>query len=176
MPRIIITGGPGAGKTSLLAALQQRGYPCSEEISRQLIMEESAKGSGCLPWIDLAAFADRALERMIASYQAEQEAGPCFFDRGIPDIIAYLRVAGLPVSEKFEQAITRYPYAATVFLLPPWDHIYVQDDARWQTFEEAETIYHQIGTIYRSSSYHIEELPKCPVEERTDLILKMLQL
>ena len=86
---------------------------------------------------------------MIASYQAVHEASPCFFDRGIPDIIAYLRVAGVPVSENFEQALSRHPYAKTVFLLPPWEQIYVQDAARWQTFEEAETIYHHLAAIYR---------------------------
>lgn len=176
MPRYIITGGPGAGKTTLLTALKRRNFACSQEVSRQLISENSATGSDCLPWIDLPSFAERAFERMIASYQDASEKEIVFFDRGIPDIIAYLRVAGLEPVEKIQRSWQRYPYATTVFLLPPWEQIYVRDDARWQTFEESESIYNHIATIYRSSGYSVQGLPKCTVEQRADLILKMLQL
>ena len=174
MSRYIITGGPGAGKTSLLLALHRLKYNYSEEVSRQLIMEESAKSSSCLPWIDLPCFAERALERMVASYHAAAENVLTFFDRGIPDIVAYLTVAGLPVPGIYEEALQRYPYARTVFLLPPWQEIYIQDEARWQTFEEAERIGHHIKNIYLSSGYEIVELPRCPVEERAGLIVKKL--
>jgi len=174
MSRYVITGGPGAGKTSMLLALQDLGYACSEEASRRLIMEESEKGSGCLPWMDLPCFAERALERMIIAYQSAAENVPTFFDRGIPDILAYLAAAGLPVTGKYEEALQRYPYAKTVFLLPPWQEIYVQDDARWQTFEEAEKICHHIKNIYLSSGYEIVELPKCPVDQRAGHLLNKL--
>jgi predicted ATPase len=176
MPRYIITGGPGAGKTSLLAALQSRNYACSQEVSRQLIMEGSAQGSSCLPWIDLPSFAERAFGRMVEAWQAAAEDEFTFFDRGIPDIIAYLRVAGLPVPEKIELALRLYPYTKKVFLLPAWEDIYVRDPARWQTFGEAEILYHQIQSVYRSSGYEIVELQKCPVEQRADLVLKTISL
>jgi predicted ATPase len=174
MSRYVITGGPGAGKTTLLLALQALGYPCSEEASRRLILEESARGSGCLPWMDLACFAERALERLVAAYRAAAENALTFFDRGIPDIIAYLTAAGLPVTAEYEEALQRYPYAQTVFLLPPWQEIYVQDEARRQTFEEAERIFHHIKSIYLSSGYEIVELPKCPVDQRVGRLLKKL--
>jgi len=57
----------------------------------------------------------------------------------------------------------------------PWKEIYVQDEARWQTFEEAERIGHHIKNVYRSSGYEIIELPECTVEQRVDLILKRIQ-
>ncbi|HMH21368.1 MAG TPA: AAA family ATPase [Puia sp.] len=174
MPRYVITGGPGAGKTSLLAALGALRYACSEEASRQLIMEEAAKGSGCLPWTNLTCFAEKALVRMVASWHDAAEQAVTFFDRGIPDINAYLTVAGLPVSANQEEALRRYPYARTVFLLTPWREIYVQDEARWQTFEEAETIGHQLANVYSKSGYEIVELPKCPVDQRVDFIIKRI--
>jgi predicted ATPase len=174
--RYIITGGPGAGKTTLLMALRRLHYRCSEEASRRLIREESAKGSGCLPWVDLPCFAGRVLERMIASYHAAAESTVTFFDRGIPDIIAYLSAAGLPVPAVYDEALRQYPYARTVFLLPPWQEIYVPDDARWQTFEEAERICHHIKDTYRSAGYEIIELPKCPVDQRAGLLIKNYNL
>jgi predicted ATPase len=133
-------------------------------------MEELAKKSGCLPWVDLTCFAEKALERMVAAYHAVADKALVFFDRGIPDIIAYLRAAALPVSEKYDAAIRQYPYHRTVFLLPPWQEIYVKDNARWQTFEEAEAIYHCIKATYQSVGYHITELPKSTLEQRVQFI------
>ena len=55
MQPIIITGGPGAGKTSLLDALARRGYMTFPEVSRSLIREQAAAlPNGVLPWTDLA--------------------------------------------------------------------------------------------------------------------------
>ena len=174
MAKYIITGAPGSGKTSLLEALQQEQYPCYSEVSRQLIIELTAKGSRCLPWIDLPCFAQLALARMIADYRAAPKERPVFFDRGIPDIIAYLSAAGLPVSDKYRRSIRRFPYDNTVFLLPPWEEIYLQDPQRWQTFEEARLIDQHIRDTYRSAGYRIVLLPRSTVAERVECIQNTL--
>jgi len=170
MPKYIITGGPGAGKTSLLEGLRQSRYPCQAEASRQLIIEEKERGSGCLPWLDLPCFAGKVLQRMVSSSEAAGNTGPVFFDRGIPDIIAYLKAARLPVEEMYITALERYRYAPTVFLLPPWEEIYVQDSERWQTFAEAALLADQIRTVYRQAGYQVAELPLGPVQQRITFI------
>ncbi len=48
MKPIIITGGPGAGKTTLIDALAQSGLATFPEVSRTLIEQESAKPNGIL--------------------------------------------------------------------------------------------------------------------------------
>ena len=35
--KIVISGGPGSGKTTLINLLKDKGYPCFEEFSRILI-------------------------------------------------------------------------------------------------------------------------------------------
>ena len=42
--RIIITGGPGSGKTSLISFLSENGFQCQHEISRDVILEAHKKG------------------------------------------------------------------------------------------------------------------------------------
>ncbi len=97
MPLYIISGGPGAGKTTLLGALRAAGFAGADEVSRQLIREQVALGSGRVPWLDLAGFAELALARMATDHAAAvQRGGGTFFDRGLPDIVAYLDVAGFP--------------------------------------------------------------------------------
>jgi len=171
MSLYVISGGPGAGKTTLLAALRRAGFAASAEVSRQLIREQVARGSGRLPWLDLAGFAELALARMAARHrQAARRGGTTFFDRGIPDILAYLEVAGLPVPPAYYAAAAAYPYASLVFLAPPWAEIYVNDAERWQTFAEAEALCHALRRTYQHLGYAVRELPRAPVADRVDFV------
>lgn len=173
--KYIITGGPGAGKTSLLQALKAKGFDGVEEASRQLITELVAAGSDCLPWNNLPLFAEKVLERMILTYQAVcSKEDIIFFDRGIPDIIAYLNVAGLPVPQKYNAALQQHPYHPLVFILPPWEEIYINDAERWQTFEESVQLYTAIQKTYQDAGYKLIEVPKVSVEERVTFIQKIL--
>ena len=42
--KIVITGGPGTGKTSIINDLKNRGYTCLDEISRQITLDAREKG------------------------------------------------------------------------------------------------------------------------------------
>jgi len=175
MRRCIITGGPGAGKTTLLQALHNQGFNTAAEASRQVIKEEVAKESNCLPWVNLSCFAPKVLARMVQLYQSTGLATQTtFFDRGIPDIIAYLQVANEPVTEIYYDTLERHPYHPTVFIAPPWPEIYVNDSERWQTFAEAKAIYMAIKQTYQSLQYTTVELPKSPVEERVKFVLSSI--
>ncbi|QJD79642.1 AAA family ATPase [Spirosoma rhododendri] len=173
MPNFVISGGPGAGKTTLLNALQTAGYHTVDEASRVLIQEQVAEGGRCLPWVDLPCFARLALHRMIFDYhQTSTQPGSSatFFDRGIPDIVAYLRVAGLPVDSAFYEAVQQYPYQQQVFMAPPWEAIYVNDSERWQTFAEATSLHNALVDTYLSLGFTIVPLPLAPVADRVAFI------
>ena len=175
--KYIITGGPGAGKTSLLQALKSAGFHCSEEASRRLIAEEVAKGSGCVPWINLSCFAGKALERMIQLYaQTAACTGATFFDRGIPDIIAYLKAAKLAVDDRYYTALQQHPYQPAVFILPPWQAIYVNDAERWQTFDEAVHLYIAIKETYEALGFTLIEVPPAGVDNRMNFIIETIKI
>ncbi len=57
----VITGGPGAGKTSLLEALAAAGHACMPEAGRAVIRDQRAIGGPALPWTDPPAFAAQML-------------------------------------------------------------------------------------------------------------------
>ena len=44
MRRYIITGAPGAGKTTIVTALRERGYPVVDEAATDVIAREQAAG------------------------------------------------------------------------------------------------------------------------------------
>ena len=47
---IVITGGPGSGKTSLLNAFSEDGYQVVPEVARNIIREQLEQGGNALPW------------------------------------------------------------------------------------------------------------------------------
>lgn len=172
MHRFLISGGPGSGKSTLIQALQQMHCCCVEEASRKIIREEVAKHSNCLPWVNLSCFASKVLDQMICDYKKTEKNKITFFDRGIPDIIAYLKVGNEEVAESYALAMAQYPYASPVFLAPPWEAIYVNDSERWQSYEEAVVLHGLIKETYLSQGYHIIELPKVSVQERIHFLLE----
>lgn len=94
----VLTGGPGSGKSAIIEALHRAGYARSVEAGRGIIQEQVAIGGHALPWHDPVLFAELMLSWDLRSNRmAEQAAGPVFFDRGVVDVLGYLRLLG-PVS------------------------------------------------------------------------------
>jgi predicted ATPase len=175
MAQLLISGGPGAGKSTLLAALQEQGYAGVEEASRVLIQEQVAVGSDLVPWQNLAGFAELALTHMVAQYeQARQRGGLTFFDRGIPDIIAYLEVGGVAVAKIYHDAAAQHRDHPAVLMAPPWLAIYVNDAERWQTFAEAAQLYRALCQTYQRLGYHLVELPLNAVANRVQFVQEWL--
>jgi len=173
--RYIITGAPGAGKSTLLQGLQQAGYHCSAEVSRRLIIQEIAQGSNCLPWLDIPCFSAKVIQEMIVLWHSDSAAPLTFFDRGIADVIAYLKVANLPVPPAFLHYLEDYPYQRQAFILPPWEAIFVNDSERWQTFDEAVAIDKAIRETYTEAGYQLLDVPQGTQEERVAFVLSAIK-
>src|SRR3546814_17014722 len=96
----IITGGPGSGKSSVINALAAEGFLHMPEAGRAIIQGQIDIGGNALPWADRDAFAALMLAWEMRSYrEAKALRGPVIFDRGIPDVIGYLRLCGLAVPD-----------------------------------------------------------------------------
>lgn len=173
--KYIITGGPGSGKSTLVGGLENAGYACSAEISRKTIVAEVAKGSECLPWLDILCFSNKVIAQMVIAWRLSATDTLTFFDRGMPDVIAYLKIAGLPIPCVYEDHMISHPYQKQVFILPPWREIYVNDNERWQSFDEASSIYLAIRETYLSLGYELIEVPKLAEAERLAYVLGFIK-
>ncbi len=168
----VLTGGPGSGKTTLIEALAKRGFATAAEAGRGIIRDQQAIGGAALPWADRSLFAELMLSWELRSYQvALGEAGPVFFDRGVPDTMGYLRLCGLPVPGHIANAARRFRYNRRVFIAPPWPDIFEQDTERKQTLDEAERTFRAVSKVYAELGYELLELPRAPVETRLRMIL-----
>lgn len=169
----ILSGGPGSGKTSIVERLAARGFPTVVESGRAILAEQAAIGGTATHRFDPVAFRDLMLRRDIAAYErmrAETDV-PVFFDRGIPELIGYCRLIGVPIADSVRRAAEAYRYNDTVFLTPPWREIYVQDALRSQDWDEAVRTYDLVAGAYGECGYRAVEVPKAPVAERANFVL-----
>ena len=115
----VVTGGPGAGKTTVLMTLQRLGYQVVPEVARQIIQEQVASGGTALPWQDRESYTSLMLQRSIQSFVDNTPAkSVTFADRGIPDTLCYARLTGLADHETILAACHEYRYAQLVFNRP----------------------------------------------------------
>ena len=169
----IITGGPGSGKTSVIEALRERGYTCVDEVGRKIIQEQLLIGGDALHWGDKAKFLELMLTRSIGDYdRVSGDAGPVFFDRGIPELAGYCRLVKIPAVPHVARAAEIFRYARQVFVMPPWREIYRNDAERKQDFAEAVATHEHAVATYREFGYEAVEVPKTSVEERVVFILQ----
>ena len=168
----VVTGGPGSGKTSLIEALRGRGFSCSVEAGRGIIQDQARIGGRALPWRDPLLFAESMLSWEMRSYHAAEDSkGPVFFDRGIPDVLGYLRLVGSPVPAHVLNAAEHFRYHSRVFIAPPWREIFRQDKERKQDFDEAVRTYDSLAATYTQLDYQVIEIPRSSVEERVSFVL-----
>jgi len=168
----ILTGGPGAGKTTTLEALRRRGFACVDEAARQILKEQKAIGGDATHDGDQRKYRDLMLARSIEAYLAvEARTQSVFFDRAIPELRSYAEPPGAPPAAHVAEAIARYRYSPAVFLFPPWPEIYRHDAERKHTLEHAIAVCESIRAACLASGYDPIEVPRLGVEARADFIL-----
>lgn len=100
-------------------------------------------------------------------------AAVSFFDRGVPDVLAYMDFFGQSYGEDFIAYCEIHRYDQ-IFIVPPWKEIYKTDEERLETFEEAENIHKALWNTYSRFGYRPVLVPKDSVSQRIDFILQTL--
>ena len=172
---VVITGGPGTGKTTIIDKLIEEGYTCFPEISRQITLEAKKQGIEQLFLEKPLLFSELLLEGRRKQHEQAliDKTEIVFLDRGIPDILAYMHYIGDSYPAFFDLACKEHSYTK-VFILPPWEEIYESDEARYENFEQAKLIFNHLHETYKNFGYELIEVPSGTVEERIQYILNQL--
>ncbi|HSI68768.1 MAG TPA: ATP-binding protein [Gillisia sp.] len=175
--KIVITGGPGTGKSSVIKHLELMGHICFHEVSREITAAAQKEGITQLFLEKPILFSEKLLEaRVIQHKEATVAEGTAvFLDRGIPDVVAYMEYFGTNYPEKFHHACRNHNYDR-IFLLPPWEDIYITDNERYESFEQALLIHDYLKKTYLSYGYEPMEVPKSSIENRSDFILNNIPM
>ena len=172
--KIIITGGPGCGKSSIIAELEKRGYHVAHEKAREVIQEQMHLGSDKVPWADILGFSSLVVDK-IASFPYTETL--YFMDRSSLDVEGYLRNGEIKYDKNdFVSVHKSMNYNNKVFFAPFWKEIYITDEERKETEAESIQISAFIKSVYIEYGFELIDIPKLTVEKRTDFILSELSL
>lgn len=173
---IVLIGGPGTGKSTLISELAARGYCCYPEISRQVTLDAKQKGIDQLFLTQPLLFSEMLLEGRKKQFEEalKEPKDVVFIDRGIPDVVAYMNYIAAEYPEHFTKACEDFKYSK-IFILPPWEEIYESDGERYENFEQAQTIQKHLVETYKKYGYNLIEVPKETVENRILYILDKIQ-
>ncbi len=178
--RIVITGAPGTGKTSIIIKLEESNFYCFHEVIRTMTQEaKKNNGSNTIVSNPIVSVSDpyefntKILNARVQQFKdaTSKNNEVLFYDRGIPDVLAYMDYFDQHYEDHFVGECKRHVYDH-IFILPPWKEIYVSDEERYESFEQAEEIHHHLLNTYTKLGYHCIEVPFGSVAERNNFILK----
>ena len=177
LKRIVISGCSGGGKSTLIDALSSRGFRTVAEAGRIIVHNELIADGRALPWIDPKLFAEE-----LAALAAEQFASaaeldePVFFDRSVVEPLVFSKIHGLELSEKVGRQAKDCRYDNPIFVVPPWEEIFVQDAERRHSFRDAVNEYEALYTAFLEFNYEVRVIPKMAIDARVDYIVEGLGL
>lgn len=168
----VITGGPSSGKTKVIEYLAFLGYFVIPEVARILIDLEISKGK-LIEEIrsDKIKFQKKVLEMKI---KIEDKISPerlTFFDRGIPDSIAYDQIYGLDIEQT--AIMFRKRRYKKIFLLEQVP--FRKDYGRVEDEKFANNISGLLYKSYLDLGYNVLKIPKMPIDKRAEFILKEIK-
>jgi len=175
--KIVLIGGHATGKSTVLEVLKTKKFHCFDEISREVILNAQKNGIEQLFLIEPLLFSEMLLKGREQQYlEAEKSLKDVvFFDRGIPDIKAYLDYfkSDYPAVFKEKCGVFSYDY---IFHFAPWKTIHTTDNERYESFKESVLIDQYIKKTYTDLGYKIINVPFGNLEERCQFILNFLSL
>ena len=174
--KVVLVGGPGTGKTSVINTLEALGHTCFKEVSRSIIAKAQKEGIEQLFLEDPMLFSKMLLEGREQQFLAASELDEklIFFDRGIPDVWAYLKYAKTKDINFFKEKSEFYQYQL-IFHFAPWEKIHETDEERYESFAETTAIDRFLIKTYQKLGYHLVDVPFGTISERTQFIINYIQ-
>lgn len=171
----VVTGTPGTGNSTLITAFKQRGYAVYDEPVRKKLAHQQSIDGPALPSKNASLFIETLLAECNADIsRAANSSTVSFFDRGLPDLIAYAIRFNVDTA-RVEAAAQQSRYEKSVFILPPWKDIFRHDDFRRESFEQYKAFHNVIAQSYIRMGYDLIEVPHVSIDLRVGFIENVLQ-
>ena len=168
----VVTGGPSSGKTKIIERLAFLGYKIVSEAARNIIDLELSKGKTIKEIrADERQFQRKILKQKLKVEDKIPSKQLTFFDRGIPDSMAYYQLYNQDISEVLA-ACKKRRYKG-VFLLELLS--YENDYARIEDEKKAVRLGKLIFESYSKLGYSVIRVPVGSITKRVKFILNKLK-
>jgi predicted ATPase len=171
--RYILTGAPGAGKTSIALALRARGLHVIDEAATDVIGESPHER----PW-ERPDFVDLVVRRQQQRQQQAGDAPVQLYDRSPLCTLALARYAGLEPGAALTAEVRRVErertYQRLVFLILPIGFV-TPTAARRIGYADSLVFGRIHEEVYREHGYDLAEIPPGTVQERATMIEGLLR-
>jgi len=145
---------------------------CAGDTARALI--RARLEAGLSPRPGPVEFAQRIFDADVVNYLDAPVDMLSFFERGIVDALGMLQQSDAMGPDEIASQLARYPYNKVVFLFPPWEEIYRNDEERDQTFAESVAVFTSVKSWYGRCGYELAEVPHAPVAERVKFVMRLV--
>ena len=174
--KIIISGPPGSGKTTIINALNQKGYLIHPEINPKEINKEVSR-------IELSTY---IFTKRIQQYKnlitnniehntkTYKNNNFFFFDRSLIDVVAYMNFWKEKYPSRWNDLIMKNRYEKIIFYTPNWEEIYQTTEQRPENYMEAKKIDLFLREAFAQFNYKIIEIPKFNTSKRVNFILNKI--
>lgn len=168
----VLTGAPSSGKTTIIKLLEEKGYVVQHELARFYIDQEMKLGK-TLQEIrkNEKIFQDNILNLKIEAEKKHKKENIVFFDRGIPDTLAYYKLLHISQDNFLKKTLRKSQYRK-IFLFESLP--YIKDYARIETPEESLRIEKLLEKSYRLLNMDILKVPALSIDQRVKFILNNL--
>lgn len=148
--KIVLTGGPGVGKTSIIQHLRTLNHEVREEVFTKLFGEAQSEGR-----FNDAFLHSQELIHDLISAQLELEAqtvsgGFLFLDRSLIDIWGFSRNMGITPLVSDQELLSQADYDYVFIIEPIPRSFYDQNAIRRQTYEESLEHHQLVVSAYTS--------------------------
>jgi len=178
MPKYILTGAPGAGKTAVLRLLEISGNEVVEEAATDVIALGQALGHE-EPWRD-SAFPEKVMTLQRQRLNSVRAVGgvTVFFDRSPVCTLALSRYLGCATSpllaREIDRVVTEGVYEKAVFFVRNLGFV-AATAARRISFEETLVFEQLHDQAYRDLGFRLIDVPTGPLADRVALIQQTVE-
>lgn len=177
MKRYILTGAPGAGKTVILRALQQRGFAIVEEAATDVCAFQQPRGDET-PWTSPHFIEDIVRLQCLRQEAVGAEGFAQVFDRSPVCTLALARHLGFAVPDVLAQELDRVRalrfYETKVFFIESLGFI-ANTPIRRISLGEAERFGQVHEAAYLERGYELVRIAPGSPEERADAVTRLIQ-
>jgi predicted ATPase len=178
MPRYILTGTPGAGKTAVLRLLEFNGHRVVEEAATDVIALEHALGHE-EPWND-RAFIDKVVTLQRRRQARAHVAGTAtiFFDRSPVCTLALSHYLGVAPSrlltDEVDRVVGQNVYESPVFIIR--NQGFIRATAARQIGFEDSLVFEQLHEqTYRNFGFQLADVPAGPLADRVAVVQQVIE-